>query len=556
MAKVSAGAAAPAGAAGASPRARKLVLVGFMGAGKSRAARRAAERLGIDALDSDLLLERSLGEPIERFFEREGESAFREREEALVLELLDREDAAVVALGGGAVKSERVCERLARHVCAYMEVDVELAWERVERSDRPLARDRAGFAELHGERLKLYEAVARVVVPAAEEAGLDAALDAALALARADVPDTVGMAWASASTPAGGYPVFVGDGALQATGALWSLGGRCFAVADERAHALHGERFEAGLDSEGGPSLAGAILVPPGEKEKTVTGAERILRLLAEAGMQRSDALAALGGGVVGDLAGFCAAVYQRGVPVVHVPTTLVAQVDSAYGGKTGVDLPEAKNYVGCFHQPAAVFTDPTVLSTLPAEELRAGFAEVVKTALIAGGELWTEACSLEPLERSLGRDAEAVERMIEGCLRTKLRIVAADERDLGGRAALNLGHTFAHALEAATAYERFRHGEAVALGLLVALRLSERELGLDPSVRDQALEVLARHGLPTAYSGPPLDELLGFAARDKKRRGGERNLVLLRAPGDVAIDCEVPDALIADAVDEIRERS
>ena len=184
--------------------------------------------------------------------------------------------------------------------------------------------------------------------------------------------------------------------------------------------------------------------------------------------MTRADHVVALGGGVVGDLAGFCAATYQRGVPVVHVPTTLVAQVDSAYGGKTGVDLPDAKNYVGVYHQPAGVLVDPDTLATLPPAELAAGWVEVLKTALIAGGALWERVSAMS--------GCEVDERTIVDCARTKLAVVAADERDAGQRQVLNLGHTVGHAIETVTGYARYRHGEAVGLGLLALLRLSGAE--------------------------------------------------------------------------------
>jgi shikimate kinase/3-dehydroquinate synthase len=261
----------------------------------------------------------------------------------------------------------------------------------------------------------------------------------------------------------------------------------------------------------------------------------------------------AFGGGVVGDLAGFCAATYQRGVAVVQIPTTIVAQVDSAYGGKTGVDLPEGKNYVGSFHQPAAVFTDPALTATLPEHELGAGFAEVIKTGLIAGDPLWSEICGLDPLTSAVRQDLERLTAVIEGCVRVKLGVVARDEREEGVRAVLNLGHTFAHALESATAYEAFRHGEAVGLGLLVALRLSELEAGLDPSVRERVLDLLGRNGLPATFSGPPTEHLLERFAADKKRRGERQNLVLLKAPGDVLVGAEAPREQIGAAIDEIR---
>ena len=236
---------------------------------------------------------------------------------------------------------------------------------------------------------------------------------------------------------------------------------------------------------------------------------------------------------------------------MVHVPTSLVAQVDSAYGGKTGVDLPEAKNYVGAFHQPAAVLVDPGLLSTLPAEELAAGFAEVVKTGLIAGEPLWPRVQALGPLADEVGGDSLA--QVIRGCAQTKLAIVSRDERDRGERAALNLGHTFAHALEAAQNYTEIRHGEAVAVGLLVALGLSEARLGLDPSLRDDVKDLLERHGLPVTFSGPSTDELLARAALDKKRRGGRHRMVLLERPGAVVTGVEVSDGELAAAIEEVR---
>ena len=226
---------------------------------------------------------------------------------------------------------------------------------------------------------------------------------------------------------------------------------------------------------------------PQGEEHKTLATAEEVLRALAAAGAGRGDVIAAVGGGVVGDLAGFCAAIYQRGVRCVQVPTTLVAQVDSAYGGKTGVDLPEGKNYAGAYHQPSAVICDPAALETLPPEEHAAGYAEVVKTALIAGGSLWAR----------VRAGGEVDENTILGCVRTKLATVAADERDAGRRQVLNLGHTVGHAIEAATEYRRYRHGEAVGIGMLAALRLSGKE-----ALRAEVAELLAARGLPLSFEG------------------------------------------------------
>jgi shikimate kinase/3-dehydroquinate synthase len=221
----------------------------------------------------------------------------------------------------------------------------------------------------------------------------------------------------------------------------------------------------------------------------------------------------------------------------VHVPTTIVAQVDSAYGGKTGVDLPEAKNYVGAYHQPAGVLVDPGVLETLPAAERAAGYAEVVKTALIAGGPLWERVAAGTAVDESV----------VRACARTKLRVVAADERDTGLRQVLNLGHTVGHAIEAATGFVRYRHGEAVGLGLLAALRLSEQD-----ALRAQVEELLAAAGLPTRLDGTDPEAIAAATARDKKRTGAELPFVLVRAPGDVRHGEPVEPGALRAAVREL----
>ncbi len=547
--RVQGGGGAGAAPALAIPAGKKLVLVGFMGAGKSTAARLLAVRAGTEHADSDAELEKRLGMPIATFFDREGEREFRSRERDAVLDVLDCDGAQVVALGGGAVASDAVRERLRDYVTVYLETDAQSAWRRARGANRPLARDRDAFGKLLESRRPLYESVARAVVPSDRIDDLDRALGAAVALAGDEVPPSVRMYWARASS--GSHPVYVGRGALAALGFFLQQGSRCFVVADEQVDALHGARLRAALD--GKVELAGGLSVAAGEQHKTLTEAERVLRTLAREGMRRDDALIALGGGVVGDLAGFCAATYQRGVSVVHVPTTLVAQVDSAYGGKTGVDLPEAKNYVGAYHQPAAVVTDPDLLQTLPAAELKAGYAEVVKTALIAGGDLWEKVSAAPPITELSEAQTPVLTDLISGCLRTKLAIVAADERDSGVRASLNLGHTFAHSLEAATGYGAYRHGEAVAIGLILVLRLSELEFDLDLAIRQQVTGLLVRNGLPVKFTGPSGAALLEHANRDKKRSKGRRNMVLLRAIGEIEIGCEVDDDRLLAVIEELR---
>lgn len=513
---------------------RSIVLVGFMGAGKSAAGRALATALGAEHADADREIEAEAGRSVSEIFEAEGEAGFRAREEGVALRLLER--GGVVSLGGGAIESDRLREALTEHLVVWCDVDEELAWERASRNDRrPLARDRDQFARRFAERRPAYEAIARVVLPSSARA---AALEAAPWIGALETVPQVKLAWAQSDS--GGYPAAVGPGATALLGTLAgsatapSLPERWFCVADRAVAALHGDLV---------PQAAATVESGGGEQAKTLAEVERVLRELARNGVRRDDGILALGGGVVGDLAGFCAASYQRGVAFAQLPTTLVAQVDSAYGGKTGVDLPEGKNYVGVYHQPVAVLADTRTLATLPAEEMAAGFAEVLKTALIAGGALWERVRALDSL------DPAGLNEVIFACVRVKLAVVAADERDLGRRAVLNLGHTVGHAIEAASGYSRYRHGEAVGLGLLAALRLSEAS-----ELRAEVAELLARHGLPTALDrGLAVEDVLAAVQRDKKRTAEGVGFVLLARPGEPQIGQSVDPASVRAAVEELQ---
>jgi shikimate kinase / 3-dehydroquinate synthase len=516
---------------------RALVFIGFMGAGKTAAARSVAEALGEPWADSDTEFERVHGSIHGAFTSERGEEAFREAEEEVVLGLLES-GPRVLALGGGAVETPSIREALAGHVVVWCRVGLEEARRRVESDpaeQRPLAADPEGFRERFERRAPLYEELATAVLPEADE---DVGGRAAPFLAALRELPGVRFAWASSAS--GEYPVFVGPGLIDESplgraarhGDIGLTEG-AFLVTDTTVGSLYADRLR---------EVAGRIEVPPGEEAKTLAEAERVLRELADAGMTRSDHLLALGGGVVGDLAGFCAATYQRGVDLVHLPTTLVAQVDSAYGGKTGVDLPEAKNYVGAYHLPRAVLVDPDTLETLPPEELAAGFAEVLKTGLLAGGSLWERARALEPGE-------PVPPEAIFACALAKLDVVAADERDAGRRASLNLGHTVGHAIEAATKYRRYRHGEAVGLGLLAALRLSGAE-----DLRDEVQARLEAWGLPTTLDpAVAIDDVLAAVERDKKRTAEGVGFVLLERPGDPRVGQLVEPDRVRAAVDELR---
>ena len=496
-----------------------------MGAGKT-AALAAAREAGLETTEVDDLMEADLGVPIAEAFESRGEEAFRSREAEVVGELLESADGGAIALGGGSVLSERVRDALARHVVVWLQVDAAAAWRRIEGSDRPLARSRDDIDRLLAERLPLYESLADVIVMPADAGVVSRALATIRALA--GLPEGTKLLWAASES--GEYPVLAGSGLL---GQWWPLAGRRFCISDGNVGPIYADRLEP---------LEARIEVEPGEQAKTLASAERVLRELTEAGMTRSDHVVALGGGVVGDLAGFCAHTYQRGVAVVQVPTTVVAQVDSAYGGKTGVDLPQAKNYVGAYHQPAGVIADWDTIGTLPQPELAAGFVEVLKTGLLAGGSLWA---GVEAIEEG---ELAAQSWVPFACARYKCEVVAADERDAGLRQVLNLGHTVGHAIEAASGYARYRHGEAIGLGLLAALRLSEA-----PELRDTAAAWLARHGLPVQLDREvDLDAVMAAVERDKKRTAEGVPFVLLDEPGRPRPGQLVDPGRVREAVQEL----
>jgi len=448
---------------------KHLALIGFMGAGKSTLGRELARLTSRPFVDTDEEIERRFG-PIAELFER-NEPDFRRIEEQVVAEALAG-PTAVIALGGGAVLSEATQTRLASTAfVAYVEGDVDTAWERVKDSGRPLAHDREEFAKLFAERDEIYESTADGWGRTTE--GL---LLASLGIA----------GWKLGLTPA------VAGAAI---------------VADERVLQLHELHVTPGTSTH---------LVPSGEQAKTM---KVVQRLWGELKIGRDGTIVGIGGGSTTDVAGFVAATHLRGVSWLAIPTTLVGMVDAAIGGKTGINTDNGKNLAGVFHFPKQVLLDPSLLATLPDEERRAGMAEVVKTGLLAGEELW----SLPD------------EEMIRACAAFKAAVVLSDpyERE-GRRAILNLGHTFAHALEAGSGYA-LRHGDAVALGLLAALRVSGRATGV-------VEEVLAPEPVRVDR-----DRAWDALLRDKK---GALNLVLLGDEGGYVTS--VPEREVKRALDEL----
>jgi shikimate kinase/3-dehydroquinate synthase len=452
---------------------RHLALIGFMGAGKTTLAETVAARIGRRAVDADRLLEGRAQISIGAFFAQRGETEFRVAEASLARETFRQSPPAVVALGGGAVQTPEVQTALRRYAFTVLvDVDVDTAWERSKSTDRPNARDEGVFRRLYEERQPLYRSAADAVAHDAD----------GVILAAAGIHHELG--------------------ALERLGELVPGDGPVALVADSTVMGIYGPAAQMAL----GDRLQSEHELPSGEAAKHLHVIER---LWSEFRLDRGGTVVALGGGALTDAAGLAAAMYLRGVPWVVVPTTLVGQVDAGIGGKTAIDIPQGKNLVGAFHWPAAVVIDEALLATLPERERRQGEAERIKTELLAG----------RPLDV---RAAAAYKAAL--CLR--------DPHDRGDRQWLNLGHTFAHALEAAADFD-LPHGEAVALGLLAALRLSGRDTApvvdaLDPQPvevdRDRAWEALQR---------------------DKKRSGDDINLVLLGDDGPY-LEARSPDQVRA----------
>jgi len=349
------------------------------------------------------------------------------------------------------------------------------------------------------------------------------------------------------------YAVTVGDGVLALAGATahaLELGRTCAVLTDSTVGPLHGAVALASLREAGLEVVE--VTVPAGEASKSMAMAEDCCRQMIRARLDRKSWVLALGGGVVGDLAGFVAAIYCRGIPLVQAPTTIVAQVDSSVGGKTGVNVPEGKNLIGAFHQPRAVLADTATLATLPAREFNEGFAEVIKHAAIRDPGLLDEVLALDPASR------RGLAPLVARNVGIKARIVEADEKEtLGLRALLNFGHTIGHAIEAEAGYGTMLHGEAIALGLRAALALSVTKAGLDPAFASRVLEALARFALPLVMpANIATGAVLARCAADKKFETGRVRFVLLRAPGEAFVSDAVTRDDLAAAVEGLREEA
>ena len=549
-----------------------VVLVGLPGSGKSVVGRRLAHRHGAAFIDMDERIESRTGRSIAEIFADEGEAHFRDLERAAIADLGPPDPAAdvqrIIATGGGAVVDPRNRWALYRgRATIWLDGRPEVLAQRLRRSPhvRPLVagRDPIGTVRELAHRRERFYAAARIhQIGVAEVHGVVDAVEERLAdlrsgAARAGAP-AAGTAVAAplggtvllrASTPIG--RIVLGDGiAGEALAAeLTTLRARrAILVSEPGAWTAVGERIGAGLQQRGW--AVESVFLPQGEEAKRLTVIEDAARQLAALRVERSEPLVAIGGGALGDAAGFLAATYLRGVPFVQVPTTLVAQIDSSIGGKTGVDLPEGKNLLGAFHQPSAVIIDVALLQTLPERQLRAALGEAVKMAALGDERLFELLEASGPAIARRTADAfesGAVAEVVERAGWAKVEVVVADEHETDaarGRIALNLGHSLGHAFEAAAGYGDLLHGEAVAYGLRAACRIG-LEVGVTPESRAARIgALLDRVGLATEPLPYSLEAVLGHLASDKKHAAGRLRWVLPTATGVVVRNDIAPEVV------------
>ncbi|WP_034285800.1 3-dehydroquinate synthase [Schaalia suimastitidis] len=494
-----------------------LVFVGMPGSGKTKVGRLVAQALGVGHIDTDALVEVRTGRSVSDIFAHDGEAVFRQAE-ADAVECALR-SGGVISLGGGAVTSARVRELLAHHSVVYIDVEHDELLRRVtQKNHRPLLRDDPDGAlrRLRAERGDLYEAVATHTE--ASDDGPATEVAQRIVARCASVPIIVKV---GGDRP---YPVIISTG-VQAAHILGGLRPTCTKIlliharsVTDSAERLADELTAAGMEVR-------TEYHPDAEEAKTIDVVAQMWNVAGQMRLGRHDAIVALGGGATTDMAGFVAATWLRGIDVVQIPTTLLAMVDAAVGGKTGINTAAGKNLVGSFHTPTRVLVDPSYLSTLPDADLRAGAAEIVKAGFIRDREILRLVEQHGP--QALRHDGEVLRELITRAVQVKATVVSADLQESGLREILNYGHTLAHAIERCENY-RWRHGDAVAVGCVFAAEIAHTLGLLDSAAVDLHRQLFAAIGLPTSYSGASMADLLHVMSTDKKVRVGRLRFVLL----------------------------
>lgn len=526
-----------------------IILIGMMGAGKTTVGKLLAKQLGKTFIDSDEEIQRRTGVTIPHIFDVEGEAGFRLRESGVIQDIL-RQDGIVLATGGGAILSPQNRAMMKQNgVVIYLKSNVHDLWQRTRHDhNRPLLQTenpRAKLQELHDQRDPLYAETADLIIPTGKQSVqilLDK-LNIGLQEMKRNIESVGSIQTLNVGLKERSYPIHIGSGLLNHVELLQPHipNKRVFVVSNTKVGPLYLQRLSDALVKSG--VQVQSVILPEGERYKSSESLNNIYDALLTARCERTTPLIALGGGVIGDITGFAAASYLRGVPFIQIPTTLLSQVDSSVGGKTGINHPLGKNMIGAFYQPRVVLADTDTLNTLPDEELRSGLAEVIKYGLIRDLPFleWLEA----NLEKILARDTAALQYAIACSCQNKAEVVAADERESGERALLNLGHTFGHAVENGMGYGKWLHGQAVAAGTIMAADLSQRLGWLSADDVARVLKLFERSGLPVIAPALGVDKYLQLMGLDKKVADGKIRFVLLKALGQAVITGDVPQALL-----------
>lgn len=543
---------------------QRIFLTGLPGSGKSSIGRGIAAMLGWSFIDTDDLLAAQGGVPVGQVLVELGEERFRQLESDM-LRAAAAQEQVVIATGGGVVISAANREFMReRGLTVYLEVSVETAWRRIQRHlqdsgetvVRPLLVGDDGpqrLRRLYETRRAWYEEAAVHIDTEQHSPEVLAQRLVAFALATGLLASADGarevITQQLLTSTSQGIVEWGGLRQLPATLRSYELPNRLFIVTDSVVGELYARPLQDALAEDGFEPRV--FSVPAGEASKSLACFQQIIDWLVEQKAEQKEAILALGGGVVGDLAGFVASCYQRGVPLVQVPTTLLAQVDSAIGGKTGVNHPLGKNLIGAFYQAKLIYADPAFLLTLPERVYREGWAEIIKYAMTLDVELFN--ILEEQVSALLARDARLLPAIVARCMRMKMDIVQRDERDGGLRNILNYGHTFGHALEAITEYGTWLHGEAVAIGMEVAARIAVARGLLSQGDARRQRDLLQAFGLPVQCAGIDIEAAMQAMQRDKKVRAGAMRWVLATSIGHAEVFSNIDTDTVREAIAAVR---
>jgi len=546
-------------------RFERLVLIGFSGSGKSTVAQLVGQQLDWNVVDTDAEIEAAAGLTVAQLFVEHGETHFRSHERETLVASLGR-DRVVIATGGGSVVDPALwsAESLRAEATLVVALDVlpETSLVRLTRQhaesgaavERPLLAGPEPLrtaSTLKESRQAVYDRADVTLV--VDEVPAAAVANEIAALINGDHATTKPV---RLSAPSGSSSITIAPGALLQLGEhvrqRWPDARRAWVLTDDRVGPLHASHVQDALADSGlDPRL---LTLPHGESTKSLRGAALVYDWLLGGGVERGDLVVALGGGVIGDLAGFIAATCLRGIGLAQIPTSLLAMVDSSVGGKTGINHDAGKNLIGSFYQPPVVVIDPLLLKTLPPRELTTGWAEIIKHAQIQpstpGGEradLWR--FLQRNAERLLGRDEPALSYLIRRNVTLKAAVVEADERESGLRAYLNFGHTIGHAIEAAG--YRYLHGEAVAVGMRAAALIGQGSGTCGPDDVQRLEAMLMRYGLPLTASADP-EKIWQLIGSDKKRVRGRQRWVLPQSGGGVTVQEDIDDNVVRQAIDRV----